>query len=167
LATNTKTNTFIFLQGLLSQLIINNVKVQIHLFNSEFDQSETVWELLTENLRLNLDETANNEPMGKLNRVNFNVDNIKPSISLPKTQLLKLDFPLSVSYNYSQSALKLPFDPNQALEVNIPKLLVEMEVKVAGVFAKILQKDKEFINKNESSYSSKAKLIYSNILGNY
>lgn len=146
----------------LSQLIIGQIHVQVQLYNSEFDQSETVWELTTDNMNLVMDETSS-ESLNEQACVSLRVDSIRPAISLPKTQLFKLDFPLIVSYQYSLQPTAV-FDASRTLDITVPKLRMEAEVKVAGIIAKVLQKDNAFRN-SDSSYSSKAKLIYSNLLG--
>ena len=40
----------------LSQLNIGKINFHVQLFNSEFDQSETTWELITEQIKLAVDE---------------------------------------------------------------------------------------------------------------
>ena len=55
------------------------------------------------------------------------------------------------------------FDSSRSLDISITKLRIEAEVKVIGIVAKVIQKDH---SKHNENYSSKTKLVYSNLLGN-
>ena len=123
-----------------------------------FDQSETTWEIALSNIGLEIDE------VDSLAIYRLAVENIRPSISHPKAHLFKVDFPLTIMYKYSVTSTPGKFDALRHLDISVPRLRMESEVKVLGVIAKVIQKDHQN-RPNDSSYSSKTKLIYSNLLG--
>ena len=142
----------------VSKIEAAQIQLQLQFFNSEFDQSETTWEIALSNICLEIDE------VDSLAVYRLAVENIRPSISHPKAHLFKVDFPLTIMYKYSVTSTPGKFDALRYLDISVPRLRMESEVKVLGVIAKVLQKDHQN-RPNDSAYSSKTKLIYSNLLG--